>query len=52
VKVHLAYGRLTLLDVQKACDALEKPSLADWANMPTATLKRAQKEISKELQKR
>ena len=49
VKVHLAYGRLTLADVKKACDALEKPTLAQWNTMSTPTLKLAHKEIVKEL---
>ena len=52
IKVHLAYGRLTLQDLKKACDALEKPKLAEWKNMPTSTLKRACKEIRTELRAR
>lgn len=55
VKVHLKYGRLTLSDVQQACDALEaQRDLKEprWNSMPLKQLKRWHHEIAVEMKKR
>ena len=56
VRVHLAYGRLTLKDVKAACDSLPtsrtrgKPT--QWSKMTMGELLRAQKSIMKEIERR
>ena len=55
VKVHLAYGRLTLRDVKRVCDRLEdvQPTRKrKWADMSTQQLLQCQKAICKELETR
>ena len=55
-KVHLKYGRLTLQDVQQACDATRGSSSKKrnfpWADMASKELLRCQKEILSELTRR
>ena len=52
-KVHLRYGRLTLSDVQQACDATQasnpKKTKHSWAQMGNKDLLQCQKEITTEL---
>ena len=51
--VHLKYGRLTLQDVQQACDASGGPSSKKtkfpWADMPSKDVLRCQREILREI---
>ena len=55
-KVHLKYGRLTLQDVQQACDATRgsstKKTKFAWADMSSKDLLRCQKEILNEITRR
>ena len=55
-KVHLKYGRLTLQDVQQACDATRGSSAKKrkfpWGDMSSKELLRCQKEILSELTRR
>ena len=56
-KVHLGYGRLTLKDIKKACDATEgsappSSSHGKWAKMSTAGLLAVQRDVGEELQRR
>ena len=55
-KVHLKYGRLTLQDVQQACDATRgsssKKRKFPWGDMSSKELLRCQKEILSELTRR
>ena len=52
-KVHLKYGRLSLDDVQAACDALQgSRKKIKWSAMSTPSLLAAQKAIAHELQLR
>lgn len=52
-KVHMGYSRLTLTDVQKACDKLSSSrKRTRWTDWSTKELLKAQKEINAELSKR
>ena len=53
-KVHLKYGRLTLVDVKEACDRLPGSSVGKatkWSKMTVPQLLAAQKGITAELEK-
>lgn len=56
VKVHLKYGRLTLLDVKRACDQLEHTGSRAkgnrWSAMTMRQLLQCQREITAELERR
>jgi hypothetical protein len=54
IKVHLRYGRLTLKDVQGACDRLERqgPCKRKWSDWSTSQLVKFQREIAEELEAR
>eukprot|EP00438_Fugacium_kawagutii_P022430 Skav232857 [mRNA] locus=scaffold2451:29008:30210:- [translate_table: standard] len=53
VKVHMKYGRLTLMDVKIACDALDgTPLKSNWTQVSSQQLKSASKKINAELQRR
>ena len=52
-KVHLGYSRLSLTDVQRACDKLTSSrKRTRWSDWSTKDLLEAQKEINRELRVR
>ena len=52
-KVHLGYSRLSLTDVQRACDKLTSSrKRTRWSDWTTKDLLEAQKEINRELRVR
>ena len=58
-KVHLAYGRLTLADVKRACDATsgsappgQAGKISKWARTSMSSLLSIQREVTAEIQRR